>query len=596
MSEPLDPYRKWLGIRDPGRPPNHYRLLGLELFEEDRETIANAADRQMGHVRNYQVGPYAALSQRLLNELAAAKLCLLDRAKKTAYDAALRRQVEPREKAANKSAELLPNIVIDSPTQPRRSVGRRPSLWLPVVGLCGTLAVVLATAYWLLTSENAEELPEPVVPAPALQPLATPVPRKPARNESARLPALPDRMSSRDGAKVEAPVEDRPRVHEPVSIEPQAPRNLEADVAYVRNALAMRQLAEAAGRLEALDSTGLNAEQRQELGPLQTLHDLLAEFWQKSQVGVDALRPGDELIVDETPYSVADLQGENLILQSRTQRIQFDRSLLPRLQDLPFGFVVAFAERGYVPGDPRAKLAIGAFLAFDRYGAPEQARRYWEEAARSGLVVADLLAEWDAMRRDIPAAETMANQGTDLKRNEVPTEEARQAAARKIEELHGAAYAAARTAEEKQKLADELLRQGLETRDATGARYVLLDEARSLALAGDDVELALRASRELGRDYEVDELDLQYATLEGALKSSRDAMPCRSVARLANGLVDEAVDQDRFELAKELNQLALTAARGLATVSWRADGGRGASRAGNRTALPLRPARRRKPC
>src|SRR5437667_408919 len=68
----FNPYHKWLGIRDIEHPPNHYRLLGLDLFEDDADAIANAADRQMAHVRKYQLGPHADASQRLLNVSAGA--------------------------------------------------------------------------------------------------------------------------------------------------------------------------------------------------------------------------------------------------------------------------------------------------------------------------------------------------------------------------------------------------------------------------------------------------------------------------------------------------------------------------------------------
>jgi hypothetical protein len=90
ISEPFDPYLKWLGIRSAQRPPDHYRLLGLELFESDSDVIAAAADRQMAHVRRFQNGPHAVHSQDLLNQLAAAKVCLLRVDMKAAYDEQLR--------------------------------------------------------------------------------------------------------------------------------------------------------------------------------------------------------------------------------------------------------------------------------------------------------------------------------------------------------------------------------------------------------------------------------------------------------------------------------------------------------------------------
>jgi len=92
----FDPYYKWLGIPKWEQPPNHYRLLGINLFENDPDVIETAADRQMAHIRNYQAGKHSELSQRLLNELSAARLCLLNAEKKKAYDEKLRTDLAVR--------------------------------------------------------------------------------------------------------------------------------------------------------------------------------------------------------------------------------------------------------------------------------------------------------------------------------------------------------------------------------------------------------------------------------------------------------------------------------------------------------------------
>jgi len=86
MDEKFDPYHRWLGIPPNQQPPDHYRLLGLDRLENDPDVIESAADRQMSHLRTFQTGPYAHLSQKLLNEVAAAKVCLLNAKKKAAYD------------------------------------------------------------------------------------------------------------------------------------------------------------------------------------------------------------------------------------------------------------------------------------------------------------------------------------------------------------------------------------------------------------------------------------------------------------------------------------------------------------------------------
>lgn len=86
----FDPYHKWLGIPPQHQPPDSYRLLGLEVFEADRDVIRAAAERQTAHIHKYKIGPQSEHSQRLLNEIARARVCLLDPASKAEYDRTLR--------------------------------------------------------------------------------------------------------------------------------------------------------------------------------------------------------------------------------------------------------------------------------------------------------------------------------------------------------------------------------------------------------------------------------------------------------------------------------------------------------------------------
>ncbi len=86
----FDPYHKWLGIPPKYQPPNHYRLLGLDPFESDAEVIDTAANRQMAYLQQRATGEHAAQSQKLLNEISAARLCLLNAEKKAEYDAQLK--------------------------------------------------------------------------------------------------------------------------------------------------------------------------------------------------------------------------------------------------------------------------------------------------------------------------------------------------------------------------------------------------------------------------------------------------------------------------------------------------------------------------
>lgn len=121
----FDPYHKWLGIPPKDQPADHYRLLGIERFESDGDVIEAAADQRMGHVRNYQTGQSSSLSQKLLNELAAAKLCLLDPERKKAYDAKLQAELPKPTAPSTKrvidepSASVVPLAGLDVAPSPR---------------------------------------------------------------------------------------------------------------------------------------------------------------------------------------------------------------------------------------------------------------------------------------------------------------------------------------------------------------------------------------------------------------------------------------------------------------------------------------------
>ena len=108
MAAEFNPYHVWLGIPPEEQPANLYRLLGIRLFETSGDVIDNAADRQMAHLRTIQVGKHGELSQRLLNEVAAARVCLLDPKKRAAYDQQLRAKLPATPTAAPAASAALP--------------------------------------------------------------------------------------------------------------------------------------------------------------------------------------------------------------------------------------------------------------------------------------------------------------------------------------------------------------------------------------------------------------------------------------------------------------------------------------------------------
>jgi len=90
LSDGFNPYAQWLGLPAENAPQDHYELLGLERYESDPQRIAAAADKRLAQVRGFRPGPHARLWSQLLDELGAAKKCLLDAASKDEYDQRLR--------------------------------------------------------------------------------------------------------------------------------------------------------------------------------------------------------------------------------------------------------------------------------------------------------------------------------------------------------------------------------------------------------------------------------------------------------------------------------------------------------------------------
>src|SRR3954466_1501784 len=93
QTKAFDPYHKWLGIRDSQSPPNHYRLLGLELWESDQDVIREACSRQTNHVRSFRSGPHGKLCHQVLEEIREAHDTLLDERARKNYDRMLRRAI-----------------------------------------------------------------------------------------------------------------------------------------------------------------------------------------------------------------------------------------------------------------------------------------------------------------------------------------------------------------------------------------------------------------------------------------------------------------------------------------------------------------------
>jgi len=204
----FDPYRKWLAIPPKDQPPNHYRLLGVEVFEDDLDVIESAADKQMTFIRQYQSGEHAADAAKILNELAVARLCLLKRETKAAYDAKLRQQVShdefPEVLDLESQGELIPR------KRKKKTSGFDQGTMIKVgTGVAGLIVVVI------LFSSRGGNPPQPIAVDETSAPPNINVIVEPTRPPSVVTATLPkvqaDETPKRSAPTlVEVPMETKP--------------------------------------------------------------------------------------------------------------------------------------------------------------------------------------------------------------------------------------------------------------------------------------------------------------------------------------------------------------------------------------------------
>ncbi len=204
MDEIFDPYLKWLGIPAKDRPINYYRLLGVELFETDADAISNAADQRMVHLKGFISGSHAQLSQKLLNEVSAARVCLLNPEKRAKYDAALREQLEKERRRAEAQQSLMqaepaPTISVNTgepwsaSSLAKSKAKAQRQAWL-VPGVVGAAVCVVFLLLGLVLVDRPQTpvaVRNPPAPAPRRRPTK---PRRPApvRQPESQKPDVPD--------------------------------------------------------------------------------------------------------------------------------------------------------------------------------------------------------------------------------------------------------------------------------------------------------------------------------------------------------------------------------------------------------------------
>lgn len=196
MSDDFDAYRKWLGIPPEEQPPNHYRLLGIAVFEDDPDVIENAVNRQMAHVRTFQTGKHSKLSQEILNEISSAKICLLNDDKKAAYDEKLKAEIKAAQPSSIGTLEAAapPKAPPSTAAPPPPPGANSPQLASPPpIGSSVPTGVAVAGQSPAASVATAVSVgsPRPVVAKPAVSVTKATSPTSTARRARARRKSSP---------------------------------------------------------------------------------------------------------------------------------------------------------------------------------------------------------------------------------------------------------------------------------------------------------------------------------------------------------------------------------------------------------------------
>jgi len=560
MAEGFDPYLSWLGIRDPRRPPNHYALLGLALFEDDPEVIAHAADRQMAHVRTFQTGPRSAESQRILNELAAAKICLLNPAKKQAYDAALRQQTvaPPVSRAAQIFAPTAAPVAGHSLPSPRTPNVAPPVIAPPnivtgmaepvsakpvaiaveagspprgvpvsnmlIVVLSISVLVLLGLIVWLNVDPSALQSVRNILPSEKSTPpdASSTDPSPPGNTLAPDHPSPPPGQSSKpatDNHKPGAPPAGNPSKRPAGSGEPLQPPTDKPPTDKPPTD-------KPAGGTPPVEKPAI-AEPATD-GP-STKKPLPP-------------RPSTEKPPADKPPAEPGAPGPDAD-PSATDPPPEPSPPEPMPPVMPPGEAPSNPDTPTMPDEPSDP---------PRQPPPPPPGERPTQPPETGS------SSQSAVR---PSREPSARPDP---RHEIPSGPAFDEAVKTIRELYAESYSSAVNTPKRKALPDELLRRARQERADAVARYALLNEAYEQAIEVGDAARFEAAVGAIARDYRVSWPALALSGITRAVKRTRDAAVAREYIRLAIQMAHKAADENQMDESVALATAARDMARELA--------------------------------
>ncbi len=517
MASAFDSYYKWLGIPPTEQPPNHYRLLGISLFESDLDVIEAAADQRMIHLRSFQTGQHSELSQKLLNEVAAAKLCLLKADRRANYDVALRQQL------ALKSIGSGPPFAGPPP--------------LPSAGMQMTPAAVIAD---FSASDSPAAIAQPVAQAPDSQ------------SDWGGDPL--DFSSARKGYTRPA-VAPRSKSAMPIVVMIAAPiLGLLVVIAAIKVFNDREEAADDASRPAAGRNreAGAGGDAEAPVSARPALPMLVVD-WPKEA------RTGGFLILDGTTFDVSQVTGPleykltpgaHKLGLRRPGMAPIDLAVPPQQDGQRFAYRPKWQIAS--PADDAASVA-----SVDRRFIPSPPPDQHPEKISAEKSPSEKNTATDEKPQPVPVATDATPKPAEPARAAIPDPAAQQKATAQMKDVLKDEFTQAKTPEAQIALArhlGKLAEEDFATDPAVS--YVMAKEALDLAAKHCEPALASELVGGFSNHFDVDTWDLKATTLN---RLAHNAKTPDARGSLANGviqLVDKAIADERYEVAAELGTTA----------------------------------------
>jgi hypothetical protein len=555
MAETFDGYHKWLGIPPAEQPPHHYRLLGLSLYESDPDVIEIAADQRMALLRSFHAGPHSDLTQKLLNEVAAARLTLLKPERRASYNDSLRRRLEKAQRGDQPATPQQPSIAEPPPIAKTTAIVEPPPIEEPKESLTQYYEqlrrhveqdkpprVEPATTPRTSADELLETLVPVESPSSLLTELVTPV--RPIKSVPPRMPvSTPPELSET------APIDAPPSVarnpdHGPATkrVEKPAPRSEPTrGITLPARSAAWDQAIEDACAAESELSHPRHARWKVSPAFVQLVVGLFIiaallyggikgfALWQQAEARRTAVAKHDARpslsphdIEPDTPAS--DMQPAHT-------------------EPPPAHTETAITQP--VPSEPNDPSLKGARSVARGFGLPPAPP---------------------------PAPSTEASSSAEprpIVRTPIPTGEARRKSTETASDVVKTESHRGSTAAGQSELAHKLAEKANQTADDPATRYALATRALELAVKLCDVHLASDLVGGFSTYYDLDSWALRAKTLQRLAQNAPNRETREIIAEAAFNLVEPALADDHYDSALELATMSMNLATALRNFTLR---------------------------